>query len=101
MNQVENKSVFLSRLNTFLVVAIVASAITHFLVINDLSTKGFVFKDLKSKVGDLSNDKQSMESAISSLGSYQNLNPRIQEMKMVNADGANYINWDQNLVAKK
>lgn len=101
MNQVIPKSLFLSRLNRFLVFAIIVTAAGHFLVVNALSVQGFIFKDLKSKANDLVAEEQTMESTVSSLGSYQNLNPRIQSLKLVAADGVNYVSWDQHVVAKK
>lgn len=95
------KSVFLSKLNRILLVSVILVAAAHFLVVNDLSTKGFVFKDLKSKANDLVADRQTMENSISALSSYQAINPRIQSMHLVSADTIHYINWDNNTVAIK
>lgn len=91
----------LSKLNKFLAIAVIATAVGHFLVVNDLSTKGFVFKDLKMETNDLVAERQTMESRVSALSSYQNLNPRIQAMRLVAADSINYLNWNQQAVAKK
>jgi len=95
------RSIFLSRLNRWLVVAIIFTAVAHFLVVNDLSTKGFLFKDFKVKNNELISERQSMESVVSSLASYQSLNPRIQALHLVAADNVRYLSWDESLVAKK
>ncbi|MCX6793010.1 MAG: hypothetical protein NTY12_03205 [Candidatus Falkowbacteria bacterium] len=95
------KSILLTKINTFLLVAVIAVAGAHFLVVNDLSTRGFVFKDLKSKANQLLTDRQGMETSISSISSYQNINPRIQSMHLVAADNIHYISWDKYMVARK
>lgn len=103
MTQVQkcSKSAVLSRLNRFLVVAVIIVAAAHFLVINDLSTKGFVFKDLKSRANQLMADNQDMQNKVSLLGSYQSINPRIESLHLVAADTVHYLSWDQSMVARK
>jgi len=96
-----HKSAWLSKINSILLIAVIVVAGAHFLVVNDLSTKGFVFKDLKSKANQLTIDRQAMENSISALGSYQAINPRIKAMNLVAADNIHYISWDQYLVAVK
>ncbi len=91
----------LSSFNRFLVFAIVITAVAHFLIVNDLSTKGFVFKDLKVKSNDLMAQRQTMESDVSALASYQNLNPRIEALHLVTADSIHNLNWDQHKEAKQ
>jgi len=95
------KSALLSKINRMLLIGVIAVAGAHFLVVNDLSTRGFVFKDLKSKANQLMADKQTMENSISSLSSYQAINPRIQSMRLVAADTIHYISWDKYMVAIK
>ena len=101
MNQVPVHSQFLSRVNRLLTAAVIITAFAHFLVVNALSIKGFVFKDLKLKANDLVSEHQQMESAVSTLASYQSLNPRIQSMRLVSADSVTYLSWDQGMVARK
>lgn len=96
-----SKSTKLSRLNRYLILAVILVAAAHFLVINDLSTKGFVFKDLKSKANQLMADNQTMQNQVSLLGSYQSINPRIESMHLVAADTIHYLSWDQAMVARK
>ncbi len=91
----------LRTLNACLLFAVVCGAVTYFLTMNDLSTRGFVFKDLKQKANDLAAEQQRMEGEVTALASYQNLNPRIQTLSLVAADTVHYISWDSRLVAKK
>ncbi len=91
----------MSRFNFFLAVLVGATAIAHFFVVTDLSTKGFLFKDLKSRANELTDQRQSMEGAISTLGSYQSLSSRIQSLQLVAADNVQYLSWNQDVVAKK
>ncbi len=101
MTHPTERSQTLSKLNKFLAIALIATAVGHFLVVNDLSTKGFVFKDLKVESNELVAERQTMESRVSALSSYQSLNPRIQSMHLVSADSIHYLNWNQQAVAKK
>jgi hypothetical protein len=91
----------MSRFNLFLTVLVCVTAVAHFLVATSLSTTGFVFKDLKSRLKDLSSERQTMESTISSLASYQSLNPRIASLNLVATDEVHYLSWNQYIVAKK
>ncbi len=100
-NAVITKSVFLSRVNKFLCLGVILALLGHFLIANDLSIKGFAFKDLKVKADQLEIDRQVMESKISSLASYQAINPRIEALQFVAADTIHYISWDQYMVAIK
>ena len=103
MTKVQNvqKSALLSMINKYLLISAIAVAGAHFFVVNDLSTKGFVFKDLKSKASQLVADRQVMENSISALGSYQAINPRIEAMKLVATDDIHYISWNKYMVALK
>jgi cell division protein FtsL len=95
------KSVLLSKINKILLFSVIVTAAAHFLIVNDLSTQGFVFTDLKSKAKQLVADRQNMESSISALGSYQSINPRIEALHLVAADTIHYISWDKYMVARK
>ncbi len=95
------RSAFLSRLNRCLIFGVIGLAVAHFLVVNDLSTKGFVFKDLKQQTKHLNADRQSMESRVTALSSYQTLNPRIQALALVTTDNVHYLSWNQQMVAKR
>ncbi len=94
-------SINLHKINTILIGAVILAAVGYFFTINSLSTKGFVFKELKEKVTTLNIDKQNMESQVTALASYQNLNPRIQTMQMVASQDVSYISWDSHIVARK
>lgn len=92
---------FLKKVNCFLAIAIIFTAVAHFLVVNDLSTRGFVFKDLKAKTAELAADQEKMQGTISALGSYQNISQRIGNLGLVAVDSVHYVSWDQYMVAKK
>lgn len=92
-------SPFLSRVNCLLIIAVIVTAVAHFLVVNDLSTRGFVFKDLKAQATELATEQENMQSAISSLGSYQNVSQRIAGLGLVAVDTVHYVSPD--IVAKK
>ncbi|QQS60736.1 hypothetical protein IPN41_02055 [Candidatus Falkowbacteria bacterium] len=94
-------SINLQKINIILIGALILAAVGYFFTINSLSTKGFVFKELKEKVASLNMDKQKMESQVTALASYQNLNPRIQTMQMVVSRDVSYISWDSFIVARK
>lgn len=94
-------SVNLQKINTVLIAVLIVAAIGYFFTINSLSTKGFVFKELKEQVNTLSTQKQDMESQVTALASYQNLNPRIQTLQLVASQDVAYISWDSLLVARK
>jgi hypothetical protein len=91
----------LRKINTVLIGSLIIAAVGYFFTINSLSTKGFMFKEMKEKVNDLSIEKQAMESQMTALASYQNLNPRIQALNMVSSQDVNYISWENFLVARR
>jgi cell division protein FtsL len=94
-------SIHLQKINTVLIGTLIVAAVGYFFTVNSLSTKGFVFKELKEKVSTFSSNKQDMESQITALASYQNLNPRIQSMQLVTSSDIAYISWDSLIVARK
>lgn len=91
----------LRRLNAALLFIAICGAVTYFLTMNDLSTQGFVFKDLKQQSNDLAAEQQRMQAEVTALASYQSLNPRIQSLSLVPTDEVSYMSWDTHLVAKK
>lgn len=92
-------SPLLSRINCLLLIAVIVTAVAHFLVVNDLSTRGFVFKDLKAKATELATEQENMQGSISSLGAYQNISQRISSLGLVAVDSVHYVSPD--VVAKK
>jgi hypothetical protein len=95
------RSPALFRFNCFLIVAVIVTAVAHLLVVNDLSMRGFVFKDLKSKATEMSAEQENMQGTISSLGSSENISRRVGSLGLVAVDTVHYLSWDQSMVAKK
>lgn len=91
----------LRRLNACLCLALIAGATAYFITVNDLSTKGFLFKELKQKNNSLVAERQDLESSVSSLASYQNLNPRIAAARLVVAKDVAYVSAGSLAVAQK
>ncbi len=94
-------SINLRTLNTVLLFALIVGAVTYFFTTTSLSTKGFAFKELKEQSMKLADDKQQMESQITALASYQNLDARIKNLPLVASKDIAYISWGSSVVARK
>ncbi len=104
MNNASTNAVFrinLRKLNVILMLACLLGAASYFLTINGLSTTGFAFKDLKQRANELAAENQQLESQVSSLSSFQNLNPRIADLHLVPVSDVAYVSWDSRMVARK
>lgn len=91
----------LRKVNTILFLLLIVGAVLYFLTVNNLSTRGFVFKDLRDKNNKLEIEKQRLESKITELASYQNLNPRIEQLQLVKATDVIYLDSNAFTVARK
>lgn len=91
----------LRKINTILFLLLIVGAVSYFVTTNNLSTRGFAFKELKDQVNQSEIERQRLENQITLLASYQSLNPRIQELNLVAATDVNYIDWNSFLVARK
>ncbi len=91
----------LRRLNSFLGLTLIAGATAYFITVNGLSTRGFEFKELKQKTNFLTAERQDLESEITALASYQNLNQRIAAARLVTSKEVAYVSWGSQMVAKK
>lgn len=91
----------LRKLNTVLFLLLIVGAVTYFLTTNNLSTRGFAFKDLKESVTELEIEQQRLENQMTLLASYQSLNPRIQDLSLVASTDVHYLTWNSFLVARK
>ncbi len=104
MNPTSAQPVFrlnLRRLNACLCLALIGGAAAYFITVNDLSTKGFLFKELKQKNNSLIAERQDLESRVTTLASYQNLNPRIAAARLVASKDVAYVSWGSQAVAQK
>ncbi len=91
----------LRKVNTILFLLLIVGAVLYFLTVNNLSTRGFVFKDLRDKNNKLEIEKQRLESKITEFASYQNLNPRIEQLQLVKATDVIYLDSNAFTVARK
>jgi len=87
--------------NRIIVVLIIVFSIGYMLSINDLSIKGFVLNDLKSKVKDLEKENGVIESQFAQLESNNAINTRAQQLAMVKVDKIDYITLIDGKVAKR
>ncbi len=91
----------LRRLNRWLMVLVGFAAVGYFLTVTALSTRGFIFKDLKSQQASLAEERRTLENAMTGLASYQDLQSRIRSSNFVAADTVSYISWNDSAVAKR
>jgi len=97
----KEKKNIISLINKFLFSFIIISGIFYITSINDLAIKSFVLDDLKNQVNILTNNNEEYEFKVMSLESYENVDQRAQELKMVKVDKLNYLVPTLNFVAKK
>ncbi len=95
------KKSIISLINKVLFSIIIASGIFYVVSINDLADKSFVLEDLKNQSGVLINANEDYEFIVMGLESYENIDKRAQELKMVKVDKVNYLSAGSSFVAKK
>jgi len=88
-------------LNAFLSIACVIFGVAYLVGINDLTVKGFVLKDLKSKSQILTEENQELQAKALTLQSYAAISPRLQELNMVAVEDVAYLSPKNSVVAKK
>ena len=87
--------------NKLLVVIFIAISISYVVSINDIAIKGFVLNELKTNIQILNEENQGYELKIAELKTYENIDVRAKELKMVKADNVGYITVINETVAKK
>jgi hypothetical protein len=88
-------------INTLLSMACIAFGIVYLIGMNDLTVKGFVLNDLKSKVSVLAEENQDLQTSSLTLQSYTALSPRLQDLNMVKVEDVAYFSPQASVVAKK
>jgi hypothetical protein len=68
---------------------------------NDLSIKGFVLHDLQLKTIEITADNKKTELRIMELESYDKIDKRAKELKMVKVERIDYITVSADAVAKR
>ena len=94
------KKIF-SLLNKAMFLLILILGVSYIVSINDLAIKSFVLEDLKIKSKELSALNEKYELKTMNLKSYENIDKRAQELKMVKVDKINYLDITPGFVAKK
>lgn len=91
----------LSLFNKFLSILAVGVLISLVICVNDLSIQSFILKNLKNKSLQLKEENSKLELLATNLKSFENIDKKAQEMKMVKVDKINYITLTDGAVAKK
>lgn len=97
----DGKRPWLRALNKFLFAAVIAAGLGFVVGVNNLSIKGFVLRELKIRLAEAENDRDSRELRIMELESYENLQARAHDMKMVKVDRIDYVTVVNDEMAKK
>jgi len=88
-------------LSRTLIVLIILSGIAFVASINDLSIKGFVLAELKNDLANLQEENEKIELSVMALESYESINERASNLKMVRVDAIDYITTTDEAVAKR
>ena len=98
----KNKKTILQKIIIkFIFCLIIICGISYVVSVNNLSIKGFVLADLKSKVSELQKENENIELKVMNLESYENITKRVNELKMVKVDKIDYITKANDFVAKR
>lgn len=80
---------------------IIVIGILFVVSVNDLSIKGFMLKDLKVQLMELKAENEQFELIAMELESYENIENRAQELKMVKVDSIDYITLSEPTMAMR
>ena len=80
---------------------IIISGAYYIIGANDLSIKGFVLNDLKTRADALAKENQDIETQVMRLESYDQIAAKSRELKMVAVERIEYITIVNGEVAKK
>jgi hypothetical protein len=97
----KDKKLKLNVFNRILIVLLILAGISSVLCVNDLAVKGFVLRELKIELAGLNRINEANELAAMKLESFENINARAKELKMVKADFIDYIVISEGSFAKK
>lgn len=92
---------FLNGLNVCLLFAVVVSGFYYLKSMDDLVSKNFELQNLKERKILLEEENKNYEVLKNDLESYESMNLRIEELKMVKVTGVKYISLDDDSLAKK
>lgn len=87
--------------NNFLILLIIVLGVYYVAGANDITVKGFKLQELKVSMMETEDENNKLELKIMSLGSYNNLSERINELEMVAVGQVEYLSSAGSIVAKK
>ncbi|MBU1991664.1 hypothetical protein KKC67_01460, partial [Patescibacteria group bacterium] len=87
--------------NLAILFIIIVSGVYYLIGTNDLTVKGFSQEKLREKNRQLAKENENLELSITSLSSYNNINSRIKNLKMVAVNNVDYLEVGVNVVARR
>ena len=87
--------------NRLLMLFVVVLGVGYIAAVNDISIKGFVLDGLKNQQIKLEGNNKHLELEIMALESYDTIDKRAHELKMVKVDKVDYITINSDDLAKK
>lgn len=97
----KNRQLPLRAINVSLFGLCLVFGVMYLVGMNDLTVKGFVLKDLKSRANILASESQDLQIKALALQSYSSLSPRLQSLNMVAVGDVAYLSPKTPVVAKK
>jgi len=91
MTKTKKELFSLKKFNIILFSLIIICSIYYLININDLTVKGFKLEEFKKKLNYLSSENTDFEIKEMSLGSYNNLSKRAEELNMIAVGNVDYI----------
>ena len=80
---------------------IIILVIAYIISVNDLSIQSFTLSQTKNKINEIQKEGEKLDLTAMNLGSFDTINQRAQDMKMVKVDKIDYIEIVNGSVAKK
>lgn len=96
----KSKTGYIVLANRLLVMMVIASGILYLGGTNDLAIKHFVVQENKRKMYNLKDENRSLETKVMALSSFNAINKKVANLKMVKVDKVDYVVLNQ-VVAKR
>ncbi len=88
-------------LNLFLIALILVAGAYYLVGINNLVVKGFKLQELKKQEQVLATENQEVTARKVALESYQNIEGRLADLRMVAIDKMEYLTVNEDVIAKR
>ncbi len=98
---VKKKLQGLKIINISIIILVFLFAIAYVVIVNDLSIRGFVLRDIKLQVKDLKDENEQLAIEVMKMEGYDNIEKRAQELQLVKVDKIDYITITDTSMAKK